>query len=181
MSELSVGQLKGLTVNSNVMTVPSGHTLYAPGHVIQVVQVVSKAQWASSSFGLQDISGMSLSITPKSASSKILLRAVIPFNTGSFSFSPFITFRFTGGNTSNSTGTYTGGIGLAGTMHLGAIAGDFNGSFATSFEYLDSPSTTSQINYKVQGGRTYDPHTGTLTVNQNSYSICTLTAMEIAQ
>lgn len=30
MSELSVGQLKGLTVNSNTITVPSGHSLAVP-------------------------------------------------------------------------------------------------------------------------------------------------------
>lgn len=77
MSELSVGQLKGLTVNSNTITVPSGHTLYAPGHVIQVVTLDNTgraSQGFSSTTGI-DVYGMSLDITPKSATSKILIQA----------------------------------------------------------------------------------------------------------
>lgn len=77
MSELSVGQLKGLTVNNNKITVPSGHTLYAPGHVIQVVTLDNVGRYAQgfSDSSPIDISGMSLSITPKSATSKIIIQA----------------------------------------------------------------------------------------------------------
>lgn len=44
MSELSVGQLKGLTVNNNTITVPSGHKLYAPGHIVQAQQFIDRGQ-----------------------------------------------------------------------------------------------------------------------------------------
>lgn len=41
MSELSVGQLKGLTVNNNTITVPSGHRLVQSGMTVQTVQRLS--------------------------------------------------------------------------------------------------------------------------------------------
>ncbi len=77
MSELSVGQLRGLTVNSNVISVPSGHTLYAPGHVIQVVNVenVTRTSQGYSANTILDVSGMVATITPKSASSRIVIQA----------------------------------------------------------------------------------------------------------
>lgn len=77
MSELSVGQLKGLLVNNNVITVPSGHTLYAPGSVIQVINVdnVARTSQGFSASTILDISGMQATITPKSASSKIIIQA----------------------------------------------------------------------------------------------------------
>ena len=77
MSELSVGQLKGLLANNNVITVPSGHTLYAPGSVIQVVNVdnVLRTSQGFSGNVILDISNMVATITPKSASSKIVIQA----------------------------------------------------------------------------------------------------------
>jgi hypothetical protein len=77
MSELSVGQLRGLTVNNNVITVPSGHTLYAPGSVIQVVNVdnVLRTSQGFSGNVILEISNMVATITPKSASSKIVIQA----------------------------------------------------------------------------------------------------------
>jgi hypothetical protein len=77
MSELSVGQLKGLTVNSNIIDVPSGHTLYAPGHVIQVVNVDYNGRVSQGFSGLtiMNITGLEAKITPKKANSKIVIQA----------------------------------------------------------------------------------------------------------
>lgn len=73
MSELALGQIKGLTVNSNVVTVPSGHTLYAPGHVIQVV--TNTYSTPTSVAGTTPAStGLTVSISPKSATSMILVQ-----------------------------------------------------------------------------------------------------------
>jgi hypothetical protein len=77
MSELSVGQLKGLTVNNNVITVPSGHTLYAPGSILQVVNVDTVARTSQGFSGnvILDIANLQATITPKSTSSKIVIQA----------------------------------------------------------------------------------------------------------
>jgi len=77
MSELSLGQIKGLTVNSNVVSVPAGNTLHAPGHVIQVVSFSTSTPFATSSASYVD-SGLSVSITPKFATSKLVISITQP-------------------------------------------------------------------------------------------------------
>jgi hypothetical protein len=77
MSELTVGELKGLAVNNNTITVPSGHTLYAPGSVIQVINVdnVTRTSQGVAASTILDISGLVATITPKSNTSKIIIQA----------------------------------------------------------------------------------------------------------
>jgi hypothetical protein len=74
MSELTVGQLRGLTINNNIVTVPSGHKLYAPGHVLQVVTATT-ATPVSTTSGTFISAGLSASITPTFASSRIVVMA----------------------------------------------------------------------------------------------------------
>lgn len=71
MSELAVGQLKGLTVNGNVISIPSGHVLNAPGHITQVVEVAFPTQWftTSTSYSL----ATSASITLKKSTSRVFI------------------------------------------------------------------------------------------------------------
>jgi hypothetical protein len=77
MSEVSLGKLRGLPINNNIVTVPSGHTLYAPGHVIQVVNVenITRSSQGFSAQTILNIAGMEATITPKSANSKIVIQA----------------------------------------------------------------------------------------------------------
>jgi hypothetical protein len=77
MSELTVGELKGLAVNNNTITVPSGHTLYAPGSIIQVVNVdnVTRTSQGVAANTILDISGLVATITPKRNTSKIIIQA----------------------------------------------------------------------------------------------------------
>jgi hypothetical protein len=70
MSELTVGQLRGLTVNNNVITVPAGHTLKAPGGVIQVVSGFTDTTVTSTTASFIN-TGLSATITPKLANSII--------------------------------------------------------------------------------------------------------------
>ena len=80
MSELTVGQLKGLTVNSNVISIPVGHTLYAPGSVVQVqtVRSDSRTTIASNNSGNgTTITQLNLTITPKFANSKLIMQWMI--------------------------------------------------------------------------------------------------------
>lgn len=71
MSELSVGQLKGLTANSNLITVPSGHKLVAPGHVVQVQEYRGGAEVSTTGPAVDIISA---SITTVSPASKLFLQ-----------------------------------------------------------------------------------------------------------
>ena len=75
MSELSVGQLKGLTVNSNTITIPAGHKLYAPGSVVQVQKVRTEARntySAATSGNGTTVTDLNLTITPKFSNSLLV-------------------------------------------------------------------------------------------------------------
>jgi hypothetical protein len=76
MSELTVGQLRGLPVNNNVITVPSGHQLYAPGSVVQVrtVRTDSRTTFSISTAGNGNaITPLNLQITPKFSNSLLVM------------------------------------------------------------------------------------------------------------
>jgi hypothetical protein len=170
MSELSVGQLRGLTVNSNVITVPTGHKLSAPGHVVQVVQGSFSTQAYSTSGSFVD-TGLTATITPTSASSKILVLVS----------QGFAVQHNNGGNWVSGEFAGLRGTTQLQTVYLEARVGYGQGTVLTvgsnySLNFLDSPSTTSATVYKTQfknGG------TGTY-ANYNN-TLATITLMEIAQ
>lgn len=189
MSELAVGQLKGLLVNNNVITVPSGHTFYAPGHIVQVVQAV-KSNTASYSMAAgsgtpttsNTYSVMSAQITPKYANSKILVTGNIRY-AGASSTPSLVLFR----------GTDPVGIGDAGSGQRRTTTGtglqvDTNQlSGSGDFSYLDSPLTTALTTYEVRiwsdnGNITYINRTTTDSAGATGVrAISTLTLMEVAQ
>ena len=75
MSTLHVENLKGLSSgsNANKIIVPSGQTLTAPGHVVQFVETSSTTQVDTSSSGTWVDAGQTITITPKSATSKLYM------------------------------------------------------------------------------------------------------------
>jgi len=167
MSRLIVDQLNGRESSSNTITVAAGHTLSAPGHVIQVVQSTLTSTPTSTSTSFAD-TGLSVTITPKSASSKILVKA--DYGTGSGASSGGMVIQFLRG----STVLFYRGVSYS------SSAGTYG---ADAFSHLDSPATTSSITYKVQ----YKTQAAASTVYFNpeyaGYSNPTahITAMEIAQ
>ena len=188
MSELSVGQLKGLTVNNNVMTVPSGHTLYAPGHIVQVQSQTLTSTLAISPVGATGLpttsntySILTCAITPKFSTSKILIFANIR-DAATNSTPAGIIFRGSTavgiGDGSGNRRRITTGTGYeADTNQIGGI-GDLT--------FLDSPNTTSQIIYDIR----MSSDGGSFVVNRSvndadsttgARSISTITLMEIAQ
>jgi len=187
---LSVQKIQGLASSATPTTVEvsSGHKLYAPGHVIQVKSAAFTDVLAISSADTRtDITNLSLSITPSSTSSKILVNTHISY-----------------GGTDNNL--YASGYLMRDSTDIGinttATGNQFNISFGmeltgqanetyklrnSSMTFLDSPSTTSAITYKVQGRLDAN---GTLYINRDgqgsnadysSRGISTLTVMEIAQ
>ena len=113
---------------------PSG----ASGGIIQVVQVIKTDQFATSSTSYTDVTGLSASITPTRADSKILVRVCVMIGTGYTANDNFI--RVLRGSTNILTTDY-------------CVRNDEGTSNNTEYtiEVLDSPSTTSQTTYKLQG------------------------------
>lgn len=166
MSELSLGQIKGLTVNSNIVTVPSGHTLYAPGHVIQIVTGYTATGVTNSSTTQVD-TGLSATITPKSANSKIL----VVVNQSVWKSSGAAENQFNLFLYRDSTQITTLGLNILATGSAVAQTG------IASNSWLDSPATTSAVTYKTK----FSNYVASSSVVAQQYSnLSFITLMEIA-
>ena len=150
-SRLIVDQLEGKPGSGNVVTVPTGHTLYAPGAVIQVVHETINTE-KSNATGLTDsvwqFTGVTASITPKFATSKILIQ----YNQSYFwqSDGPAAQGHGTQLRRGSST-VLTTRKGFAG-FYLDP--GDASNNRHHGYEYcahMDSPNTTSAVTYNVYG------------------------------
>ena len=185
MSTLTVSNLQGTSSSNNLINIPSGHSIYSPGGIIQVVQTVKSDTFTTSSTGSWiDITGLSAVITPKKLSSKILMRVTMTISATPVNVVSALRL------VRDSTAI---GVGDASSARLRATHGgtrglyDTNGAVSVNMEYLDSPSTLSATTYKVQmygwGGATW-------VVNRMGNDadsalgprcISTVTLMEIAQ
>ena len=185
-SELQVTTLKGnpTGANANQILVPSGQTLHAPGHVIQVQSVAKTNSFLTSSTSITDVTGLVVTITPKFASSKILVRGFINTGTTSASFCSILLAR-------DSTQIFQGDLeGVRPQATAMSYEEDNPGVQDTHApEFLDSPATTSAITYKFQvrvgsGGGSISINKSTRHTNNATYDMTTassITVMEIAQ
>jgi hypothetical protein len=188
MSELTVGQLKGLSVNNNTITVPSGHTLYSPGHVIQVVTLdnTSKTAQGFSSLTPIDISNMSIDITPKSSTSKILIQArwFGEFTAADRVYNSVFYVTRNGTKINTQSDITVSGLTMASLSYEGTDA-DSTPETASMFT-TDSPATVSTVNYKLamvsnSGGTIYTNRAVGAISNTHELGTSGMILMEIAQ
>jgi len=176
---------------SSAITFPDGtiqNTAAVSGVVLQVVSATKTDAGTSTATSYTDITGLTLSITPKSSSSKILLIASVVGSVENTN-ARGIAFKFAGGNTANYIGA-TAGSRTSAAVGMKMESTNFNYYFVPfpfNMLYLDSPATTSAITYSVQAKATGGA--ATIYFNQagqdsdNSTHIrtaSTITAMEIA-
>ncbi len=181
MSNLVVGQIQGLAANGNVVTIPSGHIIKQAGSVLQVQQTVLSARLTYGSVtSFTNIVGLSVSITPKFASSKILVMCSV---IASVSGSTTITFKITRNGTDI-------GIGDTGrSARCGWRIENSNTAWADTghYQFLDSPGTTSALTYQAMVLPYADGRSVAINNSWNggstddSTGISTITVMEIAQ
>jgi hypothetical protein len=128
--------------SGQVLTVSGGVPAWASpaggGKVLQVVQATYSTATSSSSTTLAD-TGLTLNITPSSASSNVLLWMFMPTakTTGNSNNSVILQLQRNGTN-----------VLQAYEMHKNFVDQNYYGS--TTLTYLDSPATTSSTTYKVQ-------------------------------
>ena len=139
--------------------------VYPAGHVLQVLFVEDSTNLTTASSTYVDV-GLSLAITPKSTSSKILCMWTVQallVSTGSGFGSQLVRGSANIFTTSQDYHTYSGEV-ATGMRQI------------TDFKYLDSPSVDTPITYKVQ----VKPH-NTLSIQFNDNSNQShLVLMEIA-
>tara|TARA_R100000900_G_scaffold93359_1_gene72486 strand:- start:20 stop:580 length:561 start_codon:yes stop_codon:yes gene_type:complete len=183
------------TLEVKAIQAPTGYKLAMPaGHIIQTVNSVIDTfnTTTSSSFVASDITA---SITPSSASSKILVRMNVYMVGSQGAFNIGRLYRGIGGSFSEITGANaTHSVSVHGTGNSGFITSVYNpqdthhNHFYTteSGEYLDSPNTTSAVTYtlyyKARAGNTayINRSSGGTGSDHHSHGISSVTLMEVA-
>ena len=117
------------------------------GGIVQVVQATKTDTFTTTSAGVQDITGLSVSITPKFATSKFLVRANISA-TASNSGNGILLNGTTTGSLLEPSGYSSRGRSASGELYAPGGSVDTYQSF--SVEILDSPGTTATQTYKAQ-------------------------------
>jgi len=176
-----------VTINGNGTITPTS-AVNPTGSVLQVVQTIKTDTFSTTSSTNVDITGFSVAITPSSTSSKILVAVNMGIISGRQNSYPFLTLLR--GSTAVGVGTSGSGnrpnvsfgnFGFNGPSTLGLTGG------AASFQYLDSPNTTSSTTYKVQINSGYNSYQ--VEVNRANHdpdesfsprSASTIIAMEVA-
>jgi len=127
------------------------------GSVVQTKFLNETATYSAGSSSFVDLGNLSLAITPTSSSNKILVHISIGRAQGGDNST---IFRFTRNGTAVGIGDSVGSRGQASFGMLGENYS--NGAHADnhSFTFIDSPSSTSALTYKLQqanegGGTTY--------------------------
>jgi len=146
------------------------------GSVLQVVTTVKNDTFSSTSSTNVDITGLSVTITPTSSSSNIL---VLVQSNGAFGAgSQILNFQLVRNSTNIANPSNTG-------LQYSSTASAYNSVIDTttnySITYIDSPATTSATTYKVQGR---NAGSSTWYVNRRNTAdmntVSTITVMEIA-
>jgi hypothetical protein len=148
-----------LDLSSNTITLPSG----VGGKVLQVVQATKTDTFSTSSTSFTDLTGLSVSITPSSASNKILVLGSV---SGSSTLSGSAHIRYVRNSTAIGIGDASGSRSRDSVGGIDNTATPPDSALSSSFVFLDSPATTSSTTYKAQvnqgdGG-------GTLYINRST-------------
>ena len=161
---------------SGLATAGIPSTKIGTGAVLQVVSAIKTDTFSSTSATNVDITGLSVSITPSSATSKILV--FVQGNYGPSIGSQIVNFQLVRDSTNIATPTNTGLL-YSSTVSAYQTTSDQTANYSIIF--LDSPATTSATTYKVQGR---SAGASTWYVNRRNTAdmntISTITVMEIA-
>ena len=160
MSSLTVQNIQGSASSSNTISVASGHkisgaagSIVAPGHVIQVIDSGPKtSQVTVQSTTFADTAMVNVAITPKFSTSKIYVvvtQTIQIWNSSAYATGRWRILRNIGG------GSYAAVMEDLSTANGNIFAYDYGGSginvyFPMTYQFLDSPNTTSQVIYKTQ-------------------------------
>jgi hypothetical protein len=168
LSNLELGDLADVTIGTAVAdgevlaysTAVSGWVNAAGGagggKILQVVQAVKTDTSSITTTSFATIPGLSVSITPASASSKFLLIANLNVSyLESSGVSSGVIFRFGGGNSGDFVGDTAAARERIVAGEFRATNGTWEGQRHYGGSYVDSPATSSAITYAIEG-RTID-------------------------
>ena len=184
MSLIKLNATRGL---EGTLPAVSGANLtnVSAGKVLQVISTAKTNGFSSNSSSLTDITGLSVAITPSSSSNKIFITAYINGLVDASSGAYGGRYQLVRGSTeiakADASGNKQRGTGSPG----GQDGAPFTAN--TTINFLDSPSSTSELTYKIQMAHTQsqvirinesDGNTNDSTFGLKTIS--TITAYEIA-
>ena len=171
---MSITKLNNRSLTA-VTALPSG----VGGKVLQVVSTTKTSTFSTATTGsFVEVTGLNVNITPSSASSKIFISGILAV-----------------GHTTSTAGLYLKvqrdstdiGIGDTSGSSIRSMAGTDVREYQTrqlSINFLDSPNTTSAINYKVliqsPNATSHINNDGEADGTNHTQPISTITVMEIA-
>ena len=181
-----VGLIEAAQIGSANASVISAGTLAGArlpaGSVLQVIQALKTDTQSTSSATYVDVTGLSVTITPTSASSKILV--MIRINAIANDAAAGTYFNILRGATSLVSSTAGGQADTENSWGIGGGGGmTFNDRKISSavLDYLDSPNTTSATTYKIQFLVTTNVgYINAWATNTDLAAVSSITVMEIA-
>jgi len=173
MSTLRVDSLQGQTAGTD-------------RYVVQVKQTVKTDKFSTTSATAVDVTGLSVDITPQSANNKVLVSCSLNYGGDTNFYGGVLLKR--GSTTLSPTTAATGNQSVA-TFGVGGDNENFLYKVASaSYQFLDSPNTTSATTYKIQIFSPYNSEPFTINApnddTNDTYIVkgtSTITVMEIAQ
>jgi len=141
---ISVGGLPDAIITSAELASGAARANFGAGAVLQVASTTKTDTFTTTSTSFTDVTGLSVSITPSSASSKILVMCNV---NGSVTGSTFKAgLRLLRDSTAISIGDASGSR----SRGFGQLSAPSYQMLSSSITFLDSPSSTSSITYKIQ-------------------------------
>jgi hypothetical protein len=151
-------------------------SLYGSGQtVLQVASTTLSTSFSSTSSSLTPVTGLSVSITPQSTTSKILVFYSVGLSSTRDADAWFTLFRNSTQLSIGSGGTINASGKARASSYTDAITQGMSGV------YLDSPSTTSSITYQIQVATNSTVYVNTTVYNPaNIYTPSSITVLEIS-
>jgi hypothetical protein len=178
LEQYESGNLYFTAASAAIFSKADGAAAGGGGKVLQVVSTIKTDTFTTNSTSFTDITGVSVSITPSAATSKVLVMVTLGDveqpNDSAYGF------RFMRDSTAIAVGDAAGSR-LQATF-AGVTSAGRGG--ALGFTFLDSPATTSATTYKIQGysgGSTIKINRTDIDTDSTSFarSASTITVMEI--
>jgi len=168
----------------NISEYTTGNGVEIPGHILQVVETTDVTDTSYTGTGPTALGSLSVSITPKSTSSKILLMATVNLSANSERYFHLSFYRG-----STQLGASDQGTGSQTNTFIQPMLAEITDmkyqTLPTTMNYVDSPSTTSATTYTVKVARYNSstvyynrPHT-TADAGYSVFTRSTIQALEI--
>ena len=174
-----------VTVNGTAISLGGSDTITA-GKILQVLSTTKTDTFSTGSTSYTDVTGLSVSITPSSTSSKIQI--FVNFNMSTDDYRNSVVYQIVRDSTAICIGDSAGSRQVCTGGWEDAQRNPTYEMISHSMNYIDSPSTTSATTYKIQVANPQQ-YVGGVAINAtaqdtDSYGYprgaSTITVMEIA-